>query len=253
MAACVAVATANDVSQDYKTLQLCGVPPRDGFLGQIIGLVVGSIVTPFSLYISANAFGLGTPRLQAPQGEMFATLVEGLLLEAHLPWYPIFVGLGIGIVAVAMDFVGGRCGHQLPAMAFAVGLYLSPDTGIGILIGSMFRLVGERLCARQNGLQQQTHESILASAGMITGSAFLDLVLGIAILFNFNPESLSLFSTVGVAGKIAISAFITNVIGVICLILLGWIIFHNSQYGSCDGGEDGNTSHVLQSRSLLVV
>lgn len=42
--ACVAVCAANDVSQDYKTLQLCGVAPRDGFVAQLVGLLAGSVL-----------------------------------------------------------------------------------------------------------------------------------------------------------------------------------------------------------------
>jgi len=238
VAASVAVSAANDVSQDYKTLQLCGVPPRDGFLAQIIGLLVGSVVVPVSLYISANAFGLGTERLPAPQGQMFATLVEGLLIERHLPWYPIIVGLGIGIVAVGVDLVGGRFGCPLPAMALAVGIYLSPDTGVGILIGSVCRTAGELLRARwTGGVALQTHECILASAGMITGSAFLDLVLGIAVLFNFDLGSLKWFSSTGVAGKIQVPLALSNTIAVFGIAFLGWILFYNSSHGVCEGEE----------------
>lgn len=236
--ACVAVCAANDVSQDYKTLQLCGLPPREGFLSQIVGLLVGSIVVPVSLFVSADAFGLGTERLPAPQGQMFATLVQGLLIAEDLPWYPVIIGLAIGICAVGVDIMGSRCGLQLPAMAFAVGIYLSADTGVGILIGSLFRFAGERMRASRTGHQEQTHECILASAGMITGSAFLDLILGVAVLFGFDPDSLSLFSSDGEAGKAPMPAFVANVLAAGVVLFLGWVLFHNSVHGSDDGGSD---------------
>lgn len=236
VAACVAVCAANDVSQDYKTLQLCGLAPKEGFLSQIVGLLVGCVVVPVSLYVAANAFGLGTARLPAPQGQMFATLIDGLLIEEHLPWYPITIGLVVGVLAVALDVVGGRFGLQLPAMAFAVGIYLSPETGVGILIGSLFRHAGERCRARRDGGRhgdaEQTHECILASAGMITGSAFLDLALGVAVLFGFNPEWLSVLSSTGEAGKAPIPAFVTNALAVIGIVFLGWILFYNSLHGA---------------------
>jgi len=259
VAACVAVCAANDVSQDYKTLQLCGVAPREGFLSQIIGLLVGSVVVPVSLYISANAFGLGTERLPAPQGQMFATLVEGLLLERSLPWYPIIIGLGIGVLAVGVDVAGGRLGVQLPAMAFAVGIYLSPDTGTGILIGSLFRYAGEALRARrQQTPMDQTHECILASAGMITGSAFLDLVLGVAVLFGFDASSLSVFSSAGAAGKVPIPALVSNALALLAVVFLGWILYHNSVNGAVDPGEkcensdqsDGSVNDTISDASV---
>jgi len=236
VAGCVAVCAANDVSQDYKTLQLCGLAPQEGFLSQILGLLVGSVVVPVSLYISANAFGLGTSALPAPQGQMFATLVDGLLIEEDLPWYPIIIGLGIGVAAVAMDVAGGRLGLQLPAMAFAVGIYLSPDTGVGILVGSLFRFAGERLRAQREGtVPGQTHECVLASAGMITGSAFLDLALGVAVLFGLDPDSLQVLAVGGKGGKAAIPAFVANALAVLLVIFLGWVLFHNSLHGVREG------------------
>jgi hypothetical protein len=242
VASSVAVCTANDASQDYKTLQLCGVPPRDGFLAQIAGLLVGCVVAPMSLYVSANAFGLGTDQLPAPQGQMFATLVEGLLIEKHLPWHPILIGLVLGTIAVTVDVVGGRLGCQLPAMAFAVGIYLPPDAGVGILIGSIFRTAGELLRARKACLPaQQTHECMLAAAGMITGSAFLDLMLGIAVLFNFSPDSLRLFSSEGDIGKIEIPMALANTIAVLGIVFLGWILFHNSLHGAGERDEEAVT------------
>ncbi|EOD39879.1 hypothetical protein EMIHUDRAFT_223451 [Emiliania huxleyi CCMP1516] len=75
---CVAVSAANDLSQDGKALQLCGIPPRSGFVAQLIGGLAGSIVVPCALYVADDAYGLGTERLIAPQGQMFATLVDGL-------------------------------------------------------------------------------------------------------------------------------------------------------------------------------
>jgi len=240
VAASVAVNSANDNSQDYKTMQLCGVPPRDGFLAQLIGLLAGAVVVPISLYISASAFGLGTKALPAPQGQMFATLVDGLLIQSTVPWYPICIGLAVGALAVALDAWGSRAGLQLPAMALCVGIYLRPDTGIGILIGSSFRHGGEawRLRRRGGGMGApgQTHECMLAAAGLITGSAFLDLVLGVAVLFNLQVESLRAFSSTGEAAKVPIPAFVTNALAALSLVFLGWILFHNSVYGTLEGG-----------------
>merc|ERR1711879_695677 len=117
-------------------------------------------------------------------------------------------------------------------MAFAVGIYLSPDTGVGILIGSMCRAAGEFLQARRTGQRApQTHESILASAGMITGSAFLDLVVGVAIISagpDWSPDKLSIFSNTGEADKVQIPLALANSIAVLGIAFLGWILFHNS-------------------------
>ena len=59
---------------------------------------------------------------------------------------------------------------------------------MGILIGALFRWFAERGTGRQRG------ESILAAAGLITGAAALELILGVLILKfrdqGFSPEVL---------------------------------------------------------------
>ena len=184
--ACVAVCTANDSSQDYKTLQLCGLPVQTGFLAQFLGLLAGCVVVPIILSVAHEAYVLGSPNLNAPQGKMFATLIDGLLLQSELPLFPIFIGLAIGALAVAMDIVGSRRGVPLPSMALAVGIYLPAYLGIGILIGSLFRNFAERG-------RRQSNESILTAAGFITGAALFELLLGFMIVFGFREQRLDVF------------------------------------------------------------
>ena len=209
--ACVAVCTANDSSQDYKTIQLCGVRVQDGFLAQILGLVVGCVIVPIVLYVAHGAYGLGSEALPAPQGKMFSTLIEGLLLDSNLPIVPIYFGLGLGVLAVVMEIVATQRGMMLPAMALAVGIYLPAVLGIGILIGGLFRWIGER------GAEKQTNESILTAAGLITGSALLELILGVMILGGFQEESLERFHEV---------PHWTALIGIVGV---GALLFYNSR------------------------
>lgn len=184
--ACVAVCTANDSSQDYKTMQLGKVRVQDGFVAQFLGLLVGCIVVPIVLFIADESYTLGSEELPAPQGEMFSTLISGLLLKSVLPWWPILFGLGLGVLAVLMEIFATKKGWMLPSMALAVGIYLPGAIGTGILVGALFRFFGEM------SRKSQTNESILSAAGLITGSALLELVLGVMILFGFNDKSLEL-------------------------------------------------------------
>ena len=215
--ACVAVCTANDSSQDYKTLQLCGVRVQDGFVAQFLGLMAGAIVVPIVLYVAHEAYILGSQDLNAPQGKMFATLIDGLLLREQLPWTPILIGLILGVFAIGMEIVGTRRGLQLPSMALAVGIYLPAYLGIGILLGAMFRWFGER------GQARQRNESILAAAGLITGAAALELILGVLILAKdgFAVSSLALASPPPEA--------VQSVVAVLGIAALGVVLYLNSR------------------------
>lgn len=238
VAACVAVCTANDSSQDYKTMQFCGVRVQDGFLAQLLGLIGGCLIVPPVLYIAHASYTLGSEELTAPQGKMFATLVDGLLLQSQLPWAPICLGLLIGALAVFMDVQASRRGYQLPSMALAVGIYLPAYLGVGILIGSLFRFFAER-----GG--KQRNESILAAAGLITGAAALELILGGLIVladridrFEFSLGKLKLFGTSGELqeGQTAadvtwslIPGWLPDTLGVLGIAVLGGLLWVNSR------------------------
>ncbi|MFT7667539.1 MAG: putative OPT family oligopeptide transporter [Planctomycetota bacterium] len=210
--ACVAVCSANDSSQDYKTMQLGGVRVQDGFVAQLLGLMVGCIVVPIVLYVADESFVLGSEALPAPQGMMFSTLISGLLLESVLPWWPIMCGLGLGVLAVLMEVFATRKGWMLPSMALAVGIYLPGAIGTCILMGAMFRFAGE---FRH---RKQTNESILSAAGLITGSALLELILGVMILFGFKEHSLEIFESEPMAWTAGLG-----------ILLIGFLLFWNSR------------------------
>jgi len=207
------------------------VAPREGFLAQAVGLLTGAIIVPFSLYIANEAYGIGTDRLVAPQGQMFSVLIDGLLLSNAVPWGPVGVGCAIGSAAVGVDIMASRFGMQLPAMAMTVGLYLPAEMGIGVLAGSFFRYAGEKVRERKVGRPERTHESILTAAGLITGSAFMDLVLGIATLFGFNISSLSIFTSEGEEGKIPLPEAIQTLTSLMGIAFLLSLLYGNARMG----------------------
>ena len=221
VAACVAVCAANDSSQDYKTVQLCGLRVQDAFLAQFVGLIAGALVVPNVLAVAHRAFVLGSAQLSAPQGKMFATLIDGLLLRNELPWWPIVIGLAIGLAAVALEALGRRRGLHLSSMALAVGIYLPAHLGVGILIGALCRRAGEKRGA-------QRHESILAAAGLITGAAAFELLLGLAIvgLSGFDPATLGRFAA-GSALDVGDAA--RTLLALVGLAGLGFVLWTNSR------------------------
>ena len=141
-------------------------------------------------------------------------------LESNLPWFPIGVGLAIGALAVGMDIVGQKRGVQLPSMALAVGIYLPAYLGVGILIGSLFRYFGERGSKRQSG------ESILAAAGLVTGAALLELLLGIAIV-GANTEAYEF--DLSMLHAVDLPDWAANAAGVAGILALGILLWSNSR------------------------
>lgn len=207
VASCVAICAANDSSQDYKTIQLNGFKVSDSFLGHLVGLLGGAIVVPLTLGLADKIYGLGSGKLQMPQAAFFSTVLQSLFLKAEIPWGPVALGAGLGVLAVVIQIVGQKRGTILSSLAFAVGIYLSVSTGIGIMLGALARFLATRK------VSASTHQGILAAAGLITGYAFAELVLGMLIMGGAVPPEVQravpvLPAWLGVAGLLALMALI---------------------------------------------
>lgn len=203
VAACIAIAAANDSSQDYKTLQLNGFSVQSGFIGQLIGCLAGAITVPIALWIAHEAFGLGTEALPCPQAGFFGTVLTSLFdPQKGVPWGPVSVGALLGLVAVTIEYVGKRNGLILSSLAFAVGIYLPAEMGIGILCGNLARVIAT------GSLKKSSHRGILGAAGLIAGDSLLSLIAGVLIVCQINlsrletqvawPTTVGSFALVGV-------------------------------------------------------
>ena len=89
------------------------------------------------------------------------------------------------------------------------------------LIGAGFRRIAE------GKRDKPRNESILAAAGLITGAAALDLIIGILLILpiSFTLADLELFGE----GKMAIPSWIPVVMGALGILVLAGIIWVNSK------------------------
>jgi len=198
VACCVAIAAANDSSQDYKTLSLNGYAIHEGYLPQLAGCMAGAVTVPFSLWVAHEAFGLGSEQLPCPQASFFATVLTSLFDPlAGIPWTPVGAGLILGLVAVSIEALGKRRDVLLSSLALAVGIYLPAEMGIGILLGNLARVIGSR------SLGGGSHSGILTAAGLISGDALLSLLAGAAIVSRFDLSAFDQRYQVPAAGTAA--------------------------------------------------
>lgn len=220
VATCVAICAANDSSQDYKTVQLNGFKVTDSFPGHLVGLLAGALVVPATLSMADSAFHLGSANLPCPQAGFFSTVLQSLFLKADIPWGPVGFGACLGLLAVGMDAIGRRRGLILSALAFAVGIYLTPAAGVGMMLGALARWLPKRK------LGASTHEGVLIAAGLITGEAICQLVLGGLILSKVTlPDG-------GADG----TDLASRIVGPILLVVILALIYRNNAKGRAAEG-----------------
>lgn len=116
-------------------------------------------------------------KFDAPKATLMSYIIKGIL-DRKLPWALVLFGAMI-TVALQMSFV--------PALTFAVGVYLPISSSLPIWIGGMIRLAVDRWLRRQPaylGMDQTTFNAesdkspgVLLASGYIAGGAIAGIVI----------------------------------------------------------------------------
>lgn len=175
---CTAASTAGDASQDLKTGFLVGATPKKQQIGQLLGATLCSFVLTFVIYLFREDIMSG--RLAAPQANLMATVIEGVLKQT-VPWDLVAIGV---LIAVILELL------RLPGLAFAVGLYLPLSLSVPVAVGGFIRwFFHQRGLKKKETLKEQEEEpGILYSAGLIAGAALAGVVVTASVgLSEFSP------------------------------------------------------------------
>lgn len=163
--------------------------------------------------------GIGGKDLAAPQSNLMAVLISGLL-EQKLPWGLIMIGASIALFMELLGF------HSL---TFAVGFYLPLSTTLPIFLGGVVRRIADRRYKREPDATDES-EGTLFSSGLIAGGA----LLGVAAAFlNFIPdfvdEETGLPMLLAIGYKYLPFLWNTELLAVAVFGLLMWILFKEAK------------------------
>jgi putative OPT family oligopeptide transporter len=141
---CVSAAVAGEMLQDLKVGHILGGTPWKMQVGDIIGVVVASLVMFFPLYMMhtadvaqfGEAGGFGGTTYPAPQAGLMAALSQGIV-GGEMAWPLVVVGIAMGISLILVKV-------RSP-MLFSVGMYLPLGTTFAIFCGGMVRGVVDKI------------------------------------------------------------------------------------------------------------
>jgi len=169
---CVSSAVAGEMLQDLKVGHILGGTPAKMQIGDLLGIVVASLVLFFPLSSLDRVYHFGTADLPAPQAGLMAMLSKGIV-GGDMAWPLVVVGVFLGIAMIMIEVKS--------VMLFSVGMYLPLGTTFAIFLGGVIRWVTDRLRDRRNLNEAQKarvdNAGILTASGLIAGEA----LCGIAI------------------------------------------------------------------------
>ncbi len=116
-------------------------------------------------------------RFTAPQPQLFASIIEGIL-SGKLEWGLIITGV---LIAVAVELAG------VSALPFAVGMYLPFSSSAPIFAGGALRWLADRMRGKPaSDVETETSPGVLLSSGYIAGGTLCGLIIA---FFAFLPAA----------------------------------------------------------------
>ncbi|MBI1804550.1 MAG: oligopeptide transporter, OPT family [Ignavibacteriae bacterium] len=162
--------------------------------------------------------GIGGRELAAPQSNLMAVLISGLL-EQKLPWGLIMIGASI---ALFMELIGFH------SLTFAVGFYLPLSSTFPIFLGGLVRKIADKKYKRTPDAAEES-EGTLFSSGLIAGGALLG-VAGAFLNFipNFVDDQTGLPLPIAVGYKYVSFLWDADVVAIAMFAILGYMLFRGA-------------------------
>jgi putative OPT family oligopeptide transporter len=107
--------------------------------------------------------GIGSKGASAPQARLMSLVIDGILTR-QLPWGLVLIGV---FISVLMEVVG------VPALAFAVGVYLPLESTTPVFVGGLVRWLVDR--QRGSDAESDSGPGVLFSSGLIAGGSLMGL------------------------------------------------------------------------------
>jgi putative OPT family oligopeptide transporter len=170
-AACVAMSQATDLMLDLKTGYLVGATPRQQQYGQFLGAWLGPILIMILIFVLHEAYGLGSDKLPAPQGQALASMVNGII-GGDVPSQKYLAGAGLGaLLSLASPGLGITVG---------LGFYLPFSIVLTYSIGTLLRVISDWKLG--DSFAEST--GIPIAAGVIVGEALVGVGFAVYMILG---------------------------------------------------------------------
>jgi uncharacterized oligopeptide transporter (OPT) family protein len=170
-AICVAISQASDMMLDLKAGYLVGARPKMQAYAQYLGTWLGPIIVMALILLLHEAYGLGSDKLPAPQGQALASMIEGIV-GGDVPTYRYGGGAGLGLLFALAGFGG-------IGVLVGLGFYMPFAIVLTYTVGTSLRVLADRTLGR--GWVENT--GIPIAAGLIVGEALVGVGNAMVIVF----------------------------------------------------------------------
>jgi putative OPT family oligopeptide transporter len=177
---CTALSVSGQTITDLKTGYWLGSTPAAQERVKFFGVLASSLAAGIAIVILATAyqFGEAVPGdartvLAAPQASIMKALVQGFMSQQPVAY--LLFGVG-AMIAVMMEML------KVPALTFALGMYLPLELNLPALVGGAFAHYVDKRADRTGGEpgRSMRERGVIIASGFMAGGA-LGGMLGAAL------------------------------------------------------------------------
>jgi len=167
---CTALSMAGGFITDLKIGYWLGTTPAKQQTWKFLGTLVSAATVGGVMIILNKTYGFGEGGLVAPQANAMAALIDPLMSGTGAPW--LLYGVGALIAIILTIF-------KVPALAFALGMFIPFDLNFPLLVGGMVAwYVSNR--SKDAAVNTARHEKgTLVASGFIAGGALMGVISAI--------------------------------------------------------------------------
>ena len=186
---CTALSVSGQTITDLKAGYWIGSTPQQQEKVKFIGVAAAAVAAALTIVVLSKAyvFGEAPPGdtrevLEAPQAAIMKELVQTFMGNEPAPY--ILLGAG-AMVAVAMEMLG------IPAMIFALGMYLPLFLNLPALAGGFLAYYLERRANRIGGRRgaSMRERGVVIASGLLAGGALGGVLgAGMRLIPGYSPE-----------------------------------------------------------------
>ncbi len=199
-AVCTALSTSGALISDFKIGYWIGSTPRNQQVWKFAGVVLAALTCALVIPVMDHGYHFLVPTgpggalvsntevLPAPQANMLAEIIKGLMSKAEQPI--LLYSLG-GLIAIMLYLAG------VPMLAFALGMYLPISLTFAQLVGGFTAWVVSRSGSSEEVRTARGEQGTLIASGLMAGAAIVGIISALVRL----PETGAAIRYLGIGEK----------------------------------------------------
>lgn len=175
--ACTALSMSGSFVTDLKIGYWIGTTPKKQEQWKFLGTLVSAATVAGVMILLNETYGFASGQLAAPQANAMAAVIEPLMNGAGAPWLLYAIGAVLAIVLTWM---------KVPALAFALGMFIPLELNTPILIGGALNWYVTTRSKDEAVNKLRGEKGTLIASGFIAGGALMGVVSALMRFMGYN-------------------------------------------------------------------